>query len=60
MKVAELKKILNDRFDDEDEVILSVGYADFKDVALWRGVVHGECAFQFYDLDAHLDDLESK
>ena len=60
MTVGELKKILNDRFDDEDEVILSVGYADFKDVALWRGVVHGECAFQFYDLDAHLDDLESK
>ena len=60
MKVAELKKILNDRFYDEDEVVLSVGYTDFKEVALWRGTTRGECVFQFYDLDEHLEDLESK
>lgn len=60
MKVAELKYILDSRFDDEDEVVLSVGYTDFKDVALWRKTIKGECVFQFYDLDAHLDDLESK
>ena len=60
MNVGELKKILNDRFNDEDEVVLSVGYTDFKDVALRRKAIKGECIFQFYDLDEHLEDLESK
>lgn len=60
MNVGELKRILNDRFYDEDEVVLSVGYTDFKDAALWRKATKGECIFQFYDLNAHIDDLESK
>ena len=59
MTVGELKTILDEKFDNDSEIVLTIGYASFNILEVW-GSMDSECVLEFHDLDDHLDELEVK